>query len=162
MSAPGANPGCRHRRKPPGFAAVRSVSASGAAAASGRSALSARKGGGARSAPRCAAPTSSRKNSLRKRELGTSILPTAFYVGTCLSDLKEQNYHALKLQLTFVLLSNTPTDEKLRRLNHPVRPLPTSSSLLPFLHKSQRASPEDKWELGLIIPVDPPGHISSP
>lgn len=46
------------------------VSASRAAAASGRTALSATKGGGARSAPRCAAPTCSRTNSLPKLQLG--------------------------------------------------------------------------------------------
>lgn len=130
--------------------------ASGAAAGSRRPAPSSGKGGGARSTPRRAAPTSSQKNSFRKLELGTSILPSAFCVGTCLSDLKEENHHAPKLQLTFVLLSNTLIDEKLRRLNYLVRPLPTSSSLSPFLHKSQSAIPEDKCDLGLIIPVGPP------
>lgn len=61
---------------------VRSLWGSGAARASGRTASPLRKE--AVPAPPRAAPTSSRKDSFPKPELGISVLPTDFCVGTCL------------------------------------------------------------------------------
>lgn len=59
---------------------VRSLWGSGAARASGRTASPLRKE--AVPAPPRAAPTSSRKDSFPKPELGISVLPTDFCVGT--------------------------------------------------------------------------------
>lgn len=91
-------------------------------------------------APPRAAPTSWRKNSFLKPEWRTCV-PQLSMLMRVYADLKEQNNSTPKLQLMFVLLSNALIDKKLRRLNYPVRPLPTCSSLSPFLQKSQSDSP---------------------
>lgn len=71
-------------------------------------------------APPRAAPTSWRKMLSRTRA-GNLCPPLqrSVLVRVC-ADLKEQNNSAPKIQLTFVLLSNTLIDEKFRRPNYPV------------------------------------------
>lgn len=74
--------GVQAQRRTPSSRSSPKSPGSRAAAASGRTAPP--LGKEAAPAPPRAAPTSSRKNSFPKPELGTSVLPSAFYVGTCL------------------------------------------------------------------------------